>query len=239
MGSSAARRGARGDRGGTGDDAPRPRLRHRAVRPGGDRSGRPRDGDRRRPGRRRPGHRRGAGGLVRRRGRAGASARGVRRGGRGAIAHARRRPGGGAGCGGASGGGRGGDGLGPGGGVRRPRVRRGARPWLGQRPPPRGPPITEPDPAPRGRRQAGLDVERIEEVVCPFDYADAEELLGPLFESASAGRSAAGPGRSSCGRPCSSAWSRTGPPRGLPAGERLPGAVAARRPSHPSVDGLS
>ena len=27
-------------------------------------------------------------------------------------------------------------------------------------------------------------VERLEEVVCPFEYADEEELLGPLFESA-------------------------------------------------------
>jgi len=31
---------------------------------------------------------------------------------------------------------------------------------------------------------AGLAVERIDEVVCRFDYADEEELLGPLFESA-------------------------------------------------------
>ena len=27
-------------------------------------------------------------------------------------------------------------------------------------------------------------VERLDEVVCPFDYADEDELLGPLFESA-------------------------------------------------------
>ncbi len=32
--------------------------------------------------------------------------------------------------------------------------------------------------------RAGLVVERLDEVVCPFEYADEEELLGPLFESA-------------------------------------------------------
>jgi hypothetical protein len=30
---------------------------------------------------------------------------------------------------------------------------------------------------------AGLVVERLDEVICPFEYADEDELLGPLFES--------------------------------------------------------
>jgi metal-sulfur cluster biosynthetic enzyme len=32
--------------------------------------------------------------------------------------------------------------------------------------------------------RAGLRIERLDEVICPFDYADEDELLGPLFESA-------------------------------------------------------
>jgi hypothetical protein len=32
--------------------------------------------------------------------------------------------------------------------------------------------------------RAGLDLERVDRVVCPFHYADDEELLGPLFDSA-------------------------------------------------------
>ena len=56
-------------------------------------------------------------------------------------------------------------------------------PWLGSGPPHHGPPITEPSRLRAVAGMAGLDVERIEEVVCPFDYADADELLGPLFES--------------------------------------------------------
>jgi SAM-dependent methyltransferase len=56
-------------------------------------------------------------------------------------------------------------------------------PWLGQRPP-SGPSITEPARLRAVTEQAGLDVERVDRVVCPFDYADDEELLGPLFDSA-------------------------------------------------------
>lgn len=55
-------------------------------------------------------------------------------------------------------------------------------PWLGLRPA-TGPSIPEPwlrDVAER----AGLDVDRMFRVVCAFDYADEEELLGPVFDSA-------------------------------------------------------
>jgi hypothetical protein len=34
-----------------------------------------------------------------------------------------------------------------------------------------------------GRQGAGLAVERLDEVVCVFDYADDDELLGPLLGS--------------------------------------------------------
>jgi SAM-dependent methyltransferase len=58
-------------------------------------------------------------------------------------------------------------------------------PWLGPRRLPSGPPaVTEPDRLRTIAAQAGLVVEGIEEVVCPFEYADDDELLGPLFESA-------------------------------------------------------
>jgi SAM-dependent methyltransferase len=56
-------------------------------------------------------------------------------------------------------------------------------PWLGPRPP-SGPSVTEPARLRAVTEQAGLVVERVDEVVCPFDYADEEELLGPLFDSA-------------------------------------------------------
>jgi SAM-dependent methyltransferase len=58
-------------------------------------------------------------------------------------------------------------------------------PWLGP-PRPHGnpPPVTEPSRLRAVAAQAGLGVERLDEVVCPFDYADEEELLGPVFESA-------------------------------------------------------
>jgi len=56
-------------------------------------------------------------------------------------------------------------------------------PWLGPRPP-SGPSITEPARLRAVTERAGLAVERIDEVVCPFHYADDEELLGPLFDSA-------------------------------------------------------
>jgi SAM-dependent methyltransferase len=60
-------------------------------------------------------------------------------------------------------------------------------PWLGQR---ESSPLTDPRRLRAVAEGAGLTVERLEEVVCPFDYADDEELLGPLFESA-LGRSVA------------------------------------------------
>jgi SAM-dependent methyltransferase len=56
-------------------------------------------------------------------------------------------------------------------------------PWLGP-PPPSGPSITEPARLFAVAEQAGLDVERMDEVVCAFSYADEEELLGALFDSA-------------------------------------------------------
>jgi SAM-dependent methyltransferase len=68
-------------------------------------------------------------------------------------------------------------------------------PWLGPRRPPAGPPpVTDPDRLAALAARAGLTVERLDEVVCPFRYADEDELLGPLFESAlgrSLGRRAA------------------------------------------------
>jgi hypothetical protein len=57
-------------------------------------------------------------------------------------------------------------------------------PWLGSRPPDGRPPVTDPHRLRAIAERAGLMVERLEEVVCPFDYADEDELLGPLFESA-------------------------------------------------------
>jgi SAM-dependent methyltransferase len=56
-------------------------------------------------------------------------------------------------------------------------------PWLEQPPPPPGPAITEPARLLAVAERAGLVVERLDEVVCPFDYADEDELLGPVFES--------------------------------------------------------
>jgi SAM-dependent methyltransferase len=58
-------------------------------------------------------------------------------------------------------------------------------PWLGPRRPQDGPPpVTDPARLRAVAERAGLVVERLEEVVCPFEYADDEELLRPLFESA-------------------------------------------------------
>jgi hypothetical protein len=55
-------------------------------------------------------------------------------------------------------------------------------PWLG--PAPGGHPITEPDVLREVAERAGLVVDRLDEVVCPFDYEDDEAVLGPLFDSA-------------------------------------------------------
>ena len=43
--------------------------------------------------------------------------------------------------------------------------------------------VTEPDRLRAIAGRAGLVVAHLDEVVCPFDYADDDELLGPLFES--------------------------------------------------------
>ncbi|WP_103381482.1 class I SAM-dependent methyltransferase [Pseudonocardia dioxanivorans] len=69
---------------------------------------------------------------------------------------------------------------------------------LPPRPPRPGgpPPLTEPDRLAKLVDMAGLRVDAVEEVVCPFDYADDDELAGPVIDSAM-GRTAArraGPG---------------------------------------------
>jgi SAM-dependent methyltransferase len=64
-------------------------------------------------------------------------------------------------------------------------------PWLEPSAAPSGPAtITEPARLLAVAERAGLAVERLDEVVCPFEYADDDELLGPLFDS-DFGRSAA------------------------------------------------
>ena len=58
-------------------------------------------------------------------------------------------------------------------------------PWLGpRRPPPGPPPLPEAERLRRLAERAGLVAERVGEVVCPFEYADEQELLEPLLESA-------------------------------------------------------
>ena len=58
-------------------------------------------------------------------------------------------------------------------------------PWLARRPPGSGPPaVTDPGRLRALAEGAGLVVERLDEVVCSFDYDDEDELLGPLFDSA-------------------------------------------------------
>jgi SAM-dependent methyltransferase len=56
-------------------------------------------------------------------------------------------------------------------------------PWLGSHPP-GGHPITDPRVLRGVAERAGLAVDRLAEVVCPFDYEDDEAVLGPLFDSA-------------------------------------------------------
>ncbi|MBW0106203.1 class I SAM-dependent methyltransferase, partial [Pseudonocardia sp. KRD291] len=46
------------------------------------------------------------------------------------------------------------------------------------------PPLTEPDRLRKVAGLAGLDVRDLHEVVCTFDYADADELVGPVLDSA-------------------------------------------------------
>jgi len=57
-------------------------------------------------------------------------------------------------------------------------------PWLGPRRPGRGSPVSEPARLRAMAERAGLAVERVDEVVVPFDYADEEEILRPLLASA-------------------------------------------------------
>ena len=55
-------------------------------------------------------------------------------------------------------------------------------PWLPPRRPASGPPpLTEPARLRKVVELAGLRVERIEQVRCPFDYPDEDALLGPLL----------------------------------------------------------
>ena len=57
-------------------------------------------------------------------------------------------------------------------------------PWLGPRPARPGPPgASEPERLRQVAERAGLVVERVAEVVCPFEYADEQELLEPLLDS--------------------------------------------------------
>jgi len=56
--------------------------------------------------------------------------------------------------------------------------------WLPPRRPPHGPPpVTEPDRLRRLAALAGLRVHTLDEVVCAFDYPDADAVIGPLFAS--------------------------------------------------------
>ena len=56
-------------------------------------------------------------------------------------------------------------------------------PWLGARRPTRGAPVTEPARLRAMAERAGLRVDRLDEVVVPFEYADEDDVLGPLFAS--------------------------------------------------------
>ena len=55
-------------------------------------------------------------------------------------------------------------------------------PWLPvRRPQPGPPPLTDPDRLRKLAGLAGLDVVSLDEVVCPFTYADEDELIAPLM----------------------------------------------------------
>ena len=57
-------------------------------------------------------------------------------------------------------------------------------PWLPPRRPPAGPPpITDPARLRELAGTAGLETVGLHEVVCPFDYPDADALVGPLLSS--------------------------------------------------------
>ena len=53
--------------------------------------------------------------------------------------------------------------------------------WLG---PPGANPVVDPRVLREVAQRAGLAVERLDEVVCTFDYEDDDAVLGPLFDSA-------------------------------------------------------
>ena len=59
-------------------------------------------------------------------------------------------------------------------------------PWLEPRRPARGSPVSEPARLRAMAERAGLAVQRLDEVVVPFDYADEDEILRPLLASAMA-----------------------------------------------------
>lgn len=71
-------------------------------------------------------------------------------------------------------------------------------PWLPPRPGQAGPPpVTEPARLRRLTELAGLEVVRLDEVVCPFRYPDADAVVAPLLHSGIgmlAGRGGADPG---------------------------------------------
>ena len=54
-------------------------------------------------------------------------------------------------------------------------------PWLGARRPARGPAVREPARLRAIAERARLAVERLDELVVPFDYTDADDLLGPVL----------------------------------------------------------
>ena len=56
-------------------------------------------------------------------------------------------------------------------------------PWLGPRPPGPGSPVSEPARLRSMAERAGLVVERLDEVIAPFEYADEDDLLRPLLAS--------------------------------------------------------
>jgi SAM-dependent methyltransferase len=55
-------------------------------------------------------------------------------------------------------------------------------PWI-EPPPPARSRLSDPDDLRATAERAGLLVERLEAVRCPVDYADDDDLLGPLFDS--------------------------------------------------------
>lgn len=57
-------------------------------------------------------------------------------------------------------------------------------PWLPPRPAAAvPPPVTDPDRLCALAVEAGLRVDRLDEVTCPFDYPDEDAMIGPLFAS--------------------------------------------------------